>query len=238
MIDSGATAMRLLNTGSSAWAVRARMALYAKGEALEAIVRLIPPGGQIHRPDYKCLHRIARAPTLWVGDDMIQESLAIAEYFDEICPSPPLKPGTVIARAKMRMLCQLADGSIMAPMTPLLPNRNPKLRTASMIEHCIGAIQDGFDRLEYHLEEGRYAVGNSLTLADCVIVPTLWTILEFLPRYDAPSPLASRPRCDRYWRVIQEDPVVQRILPEMDNHLKAVRQARIEAEASGGSAAN
>jgi glutathione S-transferase len=231
MTDSGDSVMRLLNTGSSAWAVRARMALYAKGEALESRVRLIPPGGLIHRPDYKSLHRFARAPTLWVGDDMIQESLAIAEYFDEICPEPPLKPATPIARAKMRMLCLVADGNIMAPMTSLLPNRNPKLRTAAAIEHYIAAIQDGFDRLEYHLDDGGYAVGDSLTLADCVIVPTLWTVFEFLPRYEAPSPLASRPRCERYWRAIGDDPVVRRILPEMDSHLRAVREARSAAEA-------
>ena len=227
----------MLNTGSSAWAVRARMALYAKGEALESVVRLVPPGGVIHRPDYKALHRFARAPTLWVGDEIIQESIAIAEYFDEICPAPPLKPDTPLARAKMRMLYQIADGSIMTPMTTLLPNRNPKLRTEATIAHAIGAIDDGFDRLDYHLGDGSYAIGESLTLADCVIVPTIWTVLEFLPRYDAPSPFTGRARCERYWRIIQEDPVVQRILPEMDGHLKAVRAARSAAEAGGSAVA-
>jgi glutathione S-transferase len=222
--------MRLLNTGSSAWAVRARMALYAKGEPLEARVELVAPGGPVYRPNYKILHQFGRAPTLWVGDMVIQESIAIAEYFDDVCPTPPLKPEDPLARAKMRMLCQIADSSIMAHLTPLLPNRDPNLRPAAIIAHAIARIHDGFDRLEYYIENGRYAVGDNLTLADCVIVPTLWTVLEFLPRYDTPSPFDGRTKCTRYWQAIQEDKIVQRILPEMEGHLKAVRAARIAAE--------
>ncbi len=223
----------MLNTGSSAWGVRARMALYAKGPEAEAQLDLVAPDGPLNRPDFKSRYRFGRVPTLWVDDTVVlQESEAIMEYFDERFPDPPLKPAAILDRARMRMLVRLTDDSVMGAMKVLFANRDPARRDAEAVARAMLGLNDGYDRVEHYMDGGDYALCGQLTLADCTLVPTIWLSLDFLPFFDAPSPFADRPKLSGYWDAIQAHPVVSRILGEMSDHLRAARAARIAEEAA------
>lgn len=228
----------MLNTGSSLWGVRVRMAIYAKGPEFERQVELIAPDGPVNRPDFTTHFHLGRVPTLWVGEDFVlQESEAIMEFVDELQPEPPLKPRDIFARARMRMLVRLTDDGIASSLRPLFANRDPRTRDAKAASQALARLAAGFDRLEYFIEGGPFAVGSYLTLADCTLVPALWLTQEFLPYFDAPLPLATRPTCAAYWAAIQQDPIVSRIIPEMREHLYAARAARLadeEARATSG----
>ncbi len=220
--------MRMLSTGSSPWASRVRVCIYAKGAPLEQAIEFVPPSGPFTRPSYTADFRFGRAPTLWLDDGTIlQESEAILEYFDELHPQPPLKPADLVQRARMRMLVRLADGSVMFNLRTLFPHRELDVRDQAVVDKGVAAMNDGYDRLEYFLGDQDYAVGDHLTLADCTLAPIIWLTLNFLPAYDAPSPLETRPRCAAYWRFIQTDPAVARVLEEMHAHLTARRAARL-----------
>ncbi|WP_445376337.1 glutathione S-transferase family protein [Niveispirillum fermenti] len=209
------------------------MAIYAKGEALERQVELVPPRGPLNMPDFKAEFRFGRVPTLWLEDGFIlQESEAIMDYFDDLQPDPPLKPDTILDRARMRMLIRLTDGSVLNHLSILFRSRNPLTRDQAAVDAALLGLADGYDRLEYHMPGGDYAIAGRLTLADCTLVPTIWLTLDFLPFFDAPSVLLTRPKLARYWQAVQRDPIVARIVSEMSIHLRAARAARIAAEAA------
>lgn len=224
----------MLNTGSSAWGVRPRMAIYAKGGELQRSVELIKPSGPLNNPVFTDEFKFGRVPTLWIGRDRIlQESEAIMDYFEDLQPEPSLRPKDIFEKATMRMLIGLADGSVLRHLTVLFANRNPRTRDPVACGKALVGLNDGYDRLEYFLAGPRYAVANMLTQADCTIVPALWLTLDFLPFFDAPSVLDERrPKLVRYWDEVRQDPVVARIVAEMAEHLGAARAARIAAEAA------
>ena len=221
--------LRMLNTGSSPYAVRCRMVMYAKGLDIDYFD---PPGG-LGTSRYKALHPYVKVPTLWINDDdVLLESYVICEYLDDVFPSPPLKPKDPRARAQMNLLATLADHYIMDHMMQIFPQRDPSIRDQSIVKRCLDGLTDGFNRLEYFMGEDKYAVGSNLTLADCVIMPILYLVEDFLPLYDAPSPLSTRPRLARYWRDILKDKIVKRVHDEMASTLKGIRAKRVAEEAS------
>lgn len=226
--------LKMLNTGSSPYATRCRMALYAKG----ASVSLIPPPGGIGSDAYKALHPYIKVPTLWIGrgegeEAILQESMAILEWIDDAFPSPLLKPDDALQRARMRMIAQLFDQSVMSHLMTLFPHRDLKTRDPSVVARGIAAIADGFDRIEHHLPSEGFAASSTLTLADCVAMPILYLILDFMPHFSAPSPLASRPKCAGYWHRLLRHDLVKRIHAEMAEHLAGQRAARYACEAAG-----
>jgi glutathione S-transferase len=191
------------------------------------------PAGPIERPVFTTEFSLGRVPTLWIGrGKILQESEAIMDYFDELQPEPPLKPAGMLDRARMRMLIRLADGSVLNHLSVLFTNRNPETRREADCRKALVGLSDGYDRLEYHLGGGDFAIGDHLTLADCTIVPTIWLTLDFLPFFDAPSVLETRPKLARYWGAIQRNPIVTRIISEMADHLRAARAARMAIEAA------
>lgn len=225
--------MRMLNTGSSAWGVRPRMVLYAKGGTIERSVELVTPSGPLNDPVFTDEFKFGRVPTLWIGSNKIlQESEAIMDYFEDLQPEPALRPADIFEKATMRMLIGLADGSVLRHLTVLFANRSPRIRDAAACKRALVGLNDGYDRLEHYIAGPRYAVANMLTQADCTIVPALWLTLDFLPFFNAPSVLEERPKLFRYWEEIRKDPVVARIIAEMEHHLAAARAARIAAEAA------
>ncbi|MCB2106429.1 MAG: glutathione S-transferase family protein [Rhodobacteraceae bacterium] len=231
--------LRMLNTGSSPYATRCRMAFYAKGTAVD----LFPPPDGLGSPAYKALHPFVKVPTLWISTGpgqiaVLQESLAILEWIDDAFPDPPLKPADPLTRARMRMLMQIADQSIMSWLMTMFPHRDLKSRDARVVERGLAGIADGFDRLEHHLPDSGLAAGDSMTLADCVLMPIFYLVLDFMPHFGGDSPLASRNKCAGYWQRLLLNPLASRIHGEMAAHLAAARAARFAREAAERDAAS
>jgi glutathione S-transferase len=219
----------MLNTGSSPYATRCRMAFYAKNAAVE----LFPPPDGLASAAYKALHPFIKVPTLWIGNGVVlQESIAILEWIDDAFPAPALKPADPLARARMRMIAQLADQAVMSYLMTLFPHRDLKVRDAGVVARGLAAIADGFDRLEHHLPGRGLAAADHLTLADCVAMPIFYLVLDFMPHFGAASPLATRPKCAAYWQRLLAEPLVKRIHAEMAEHLAAQRAARFAREAA------
>lgn len=219
----------MLNTGSSPYATRCRMALYAKGAAVE----LFPPPDGLGSNAYKALHPFVKVPTLWIDDaTVLQESMAILEWIDDAFPDPPLKPTDPLARGRMRMVAQLFDQVVMSHLMNMFPHRDLRVRDTSIVARGLAAIADGFDRIEHHLPTRGLADGDTLTLADCVAMPILFLVLDFMPHFGGTSPLATRPKCADYWQRLLTEPLVKRIHAEMAEHLAGQRAARFAREAA------
>ncbi|MBM3512715.1 MAG: glutathione S-transferase family protein [Alphaproteobacteria bacterium] len=219
--------LRMLATGSSPYATRCRMAFYAKGVSVD----LFPPPDGLGSQAYISLHPFVKVPTLWIDDGtVLQESMAILEWIDDAFPEPPLKPADPALRARMRMIAQLADQSIMSHLMTMFPHRDLKVRDAAVVARGLDGIADGFDRLEHHLPARGLAAGDVLTLADCVAMPIFYLVLDFMPHFGGVSPLETRPKCAGYWQRLLDQSLVKRIYAEMAEHLAAQRAARFARE--------
>ncbi|MFP6816058.1 MAG: hypothetical protein VB949_10380, partial [Pseudomonadales bacterium] len=66
-----------------------------------------------------------------------------------------------------------------------------------------------------------FAVGDSLTRADCTLVPALWLCEETVPRLDVDNPILAAEKVATYWQKIQRDEFAAKILDEMNKGMQA-----------------
>lgn len=209
--------MRLLDVDSSPFSSRCRMVVYAKDPNQVDIIE--PPGG-LFSDEYKAFHPFVKIPTLDLGTgEMLQESDVICEYLDDVLTGSKLKPDDPLERANMRLIARTADLAVMGPMMPLFKQLDPATRGDSVVQREVDAMMVGYDKLEFYLSGTPYAVEDSLSLADCTLVPSLLLTLRYLPRFGLDSPLDTRPNVQAYWEGIGQDLVAAKVIQEMHDKL-------------------
>lgn len=179
--------MKLYDYYRSTASYRVRIALNIKQIHYDMLpVHLVNQGGEQHAPDYLKLNPQGLVPTLEENGHMITQSLAIIEYLDEICPTPPLLPKTPLARAKARSLALI----IACDMHPLNNLRVLKqLRTQfNASEEQVTSwyhlwLKEGFAAIEQHLlsrsHEGPFCCGSEVSIADICLIPQVYNAKRF-----------------------------------------------------------
>ena len=102
-----------------------------------------------------------------------------------------------------------------------LSQANPETRVQAVLDLLIGQVRRGIGALEKHMGTGEFAVGNSLTRADCTLVPALWMCSSTVPRLGFDSPIVEGTGVSAYWNKIQNNGFAVRILDEMNKGMKA-----------------
>jgi maleylacetoacetate isomerase len=176
---------------------RLRIALNLKGLAYEAIPVHLGKG-EHRKSEFGAVNPQQLLPALVLDDgSVLNQSLAIIEYLDELHPQPPLVPKEPKGRARVRSLSLL----VACEIHPL-----NNARTLNYLRRDLGQseaqiktwyrhwIADGLAKLEAELKRGgtgRYSHGDSPTMADCCLVPQVFNA----KRYDsdlAPYPTVMR----------------------------------------------
>ena len=175
----------------SSAAFRVRCALNHKGIAYSPEVVWLPD--EDHRSEaYRTVNRQGLVPT-FVDDDgtTLNQSLAILEYLDETRPGPRLLPADPVGRARVRSLSMLIACEIH-------PVNN--LRILKYLKHALGQpqpaidawyrhwIAEGLKAFERELDDprtGRYCHGDTVTMADCCLVPQIFNARRFECPLDA-----------------------------------------------------
>ena len=184
----------------SSAAYRVRIALNLKGLPYEILpVHLLRNGGEQRQAAYSKINPAQLVPALVDGDSVLTQSLAILEYLEEAYPSTPsLLPRDASGRARVRAL----GLTIACEIHPL-----NNLRILQYLKHSLGVpdndrdnwyrhwLSTGFDTLEQLLSgnpaTGRFCHGDSITIADCCLVPQVFNARRLkLPL--APYPTISR----------------------------------------------
>ncbi len=143
-----------------------------KGEqASDAFLRLNPQG---------------LVPALETDGRVLTQSLAIIEWLEETHPEPPLLPANALDRAEVRALA-------LAIACDIHPLQN--LRVLQHLRGALGQDQAGLDawcrrwiesglaafeaRLNANGTAGAFCFGDQPTLADCCLIPQLFSAARF-----------------------------------------------------------
>lgn len=162
---------------------RVRIALELKGVAFAQVTHDLRAGAQ-RDPAYLALNPQGLVPALETGGTVLTQSPAILEWLEERYPAPPLLPADRQARAVVRAMAAMIGCDIH-------PLNNLRVLTALREEFGASGAQvtawiarwiaAGFAALEPMIERhgDGFAFGDMPTLADCYLVPQLYSAERF-----------------------------------------------------------
>ena len=162
---------------------RTRIGLNIKGLAYEQAPVDLRAGNQ-RSEAFRALNPQGLVPALETADGVLTQSLAILEWLEERHPEPPLLPEAPGERAIVRAMAMavacdihpLGNLRVLKYLKQPLGHEQPAID--SWIAHWIG---EGFAALETMIARhgGRFAYGDSLTLADCHLVPQFYAAQRY-----------------------------------------------------------
>ncbi len=177
--------IKLYGYWRSTAAYRVRIALALKGIEYQSIsIHLVNNGGEQHQAEYERINPSHLVPTLVDGDFVLNQSLAIIDYLDEINTNVALYPIDLKIKAKARALAL----DISCEVHPLNNLRVQQYLTKELflnneakskwIEHWMFT---GFSAVESQLlkNSGRYCFGDNVTVADICLVAQVYNANRF-----------------------------------------------------------
>jgi maleylacetoacetate isomerase/maleylpyruvate isomerase len=177
--------MKLYNYFRSSASFRVRIALEFKGLPYEYVPVHLLKGDQ-RQPPYASRAASMLVPALETdAGDVLEQSLAIIEYLEEVHPEPALLPTQALQRAQVRALAQLIACEI-HPLNNLRVLKylvhELKLDDAAKnawYRHWVRTGLEAFERELARVAPSDYCVGDTPTLADCCLVPQIFNARRF-----------------------------------------------------------
>ncbi|WP_373438217.1 maleylacetoacetate isomerase [Sphingobium sp. Z007] len=206
------TALTLHGYWRSGTSYRTRIALNAKGLAYRQVSHDLRTGEQ-RAPDYLALNPQGLVPALEAHGQLLTQSSAIIEWLDERYPDPPLLPAEMDDRAIVRAMAMIVACDVHPLNNVRVLNRLRDELNAGpdALRDWTGHwIMAGFGALEVMVARhgGRFCFGDRLTLADCHIVPQLYSAERF------GVDLHAFPRLVETVRRVREEPCVAAAHPD------------------------
>jgi maleylacetoacetate isomerase len=156
---------------------RVRVALNLKGISVRERYIDLDAGDQ-RGPDFLKINPLGAIPALVApGQPPLTQSLAILEYLDETIPRPPLLPSDPLGRARVRSLA----AGLAADTHPLIVPRVRRYLTTTggfddaawrawQIQWFTTGLRALEQRLATEADTGRYCHGDSVTIADILLM--------------------------------------------------------------------
>ncbi|MGH8210920.1 MAG: glutathione S-transferase family protein, partial [Steroidobacteraceae bacterium] len=183
-----------------------------------------PPPTELYTDAYRALVPFGKVPAL-ITDIQVNgkpqvfiESQVIMEYLEDKFPRSPMRPSNAEELATMREITQVNDNYVTQPLTRLfnLKFRPTGNETQEAARAAAADLKADLVRVQALFGKGPYAIGDSLTLADCTLVPTLHFSSVLAQLLDVPVPFADLPRLSGWWALMTQDRNVATVREEMD----------------------
>ena len=212
--------MKLYSGDLSPYSARVRMQIYAKGITDIALERPATFGTPKFRED----HPIGRIPVLDIDGDMMPESEVIAEYLEEIYPTPTMLGATPRETAHIRTVTRIGDIYIMNNMFMLSPQSRAATRNQGIVDLLGGQVVRNIKALDKIIGIDGFACSGRVTMADCALVPGLFLVENVLPSVGMENPIGKNPNVAAYWAAIQTNAHAAKVLAELHRGLEERRE--------------
>lgn len=203
--------MHLYTSPNSPFAARIEIALRAKAMSIDAAV--LPAGG-LKSPEFTAINPIAKIPVLVTDDGMvIPESVVILRYLEDLVPRPSLLPADPDGRAGINILIAVTDTYIMAPVIRLFPHLTASSRDMRVVDQEVAHWKHGMALLAHHLRMPLPAAEAGISMADCVMAPSLHLSrrISLMLGLDQ-DPADAHPEIVQYRMAINAHPLVANVL--------------------------
>jgi maleylpyruvate isomerase len=174
--------MKLHGYFRSTASYRVRIALNLKGLAYEQVSHHLQRGEQ-NSADYRRLNPQGLVPALELDDgNVLTQSLAICEYLDEVWPAPALLPRDPVQRARVRAFADIiaCDVHPIQNLKILKRLKQHGWEQAEIDRWAAQVIEEGLDACAALVPaSGPYCFGDTVTLADLLLVPQLVNARRF-----------------------------------------------------------
>lgn len=141
---------------------------------------------------YRAKNPMGQVPTLEITEDdgtvrAIAQSLAILEYLDERWPEHPLLPRDPYLRARARSLAEIINAGIQ-PLQNTPTVRKIKALGGDDRAWMADFVSEGLYAFARGIEDtaGAFCVGDTPSIADCCLVPQLYSARRFQVELGAP----------------------------------------------------
>ena len=188
--------MKLHGYWRSSCTYRVRIALGLKGLGYDVVpVHLLK--AQHKAAEYVAVNPSGQVPVLEVDGEEgavgLAQSVAILEYLEEAHPMPALMPEGLVARARVRQLNEIVNSGIQ-PLQNLAVINALKERGVDTKQWCTMHIRAGLLAYQALCEPlaGRFSVGDTPSLAECLLVPQLYNARRFAIDVEEELPLLAR----------------------------------------------
>lgn len=212
--------MKLYSAELSPFAARPRVAIYAKSLPVEILAH----PADLKSPEYLAINPMGKLPALVLDDGtVIPESDTIVEYLADAFPAANLRPAKAADIARGRLIARVAELYVMASGAALFGQMNPVTRDAAVVDDAFVKLESGLEHLNVFMTDDTYAVGDTITTADCALVPMLMFVGVFGMVFGKGDLLARHGKVAAYWGRVQKEPGAARVLAEMQAALAARR---------------
>ena len=205
----------------SPFAARVRIALAIKGLAYE----IRPPlGGSTRSPEYLAINPIGKLPVLMTDAGLaIPESETIIDYLDEQFPMPPLVPVDAADRVRMRSIIRTFELYATPAMSRLFTQIDPANRDQAVVTAEVARWRDGLTLTDQFVNDAPFAVGDAISKADCVLLPSLLLCEVAAKIFGLDDPIASGTALAGYRAQARAHPVMGMIWTETADALATMR---------------
>ncbi|NUU00419.1 glutathione S-transferase family protein [Herbaspirillum robiniae] len=203
------TTLRITSKNYSSWSLRGW--LLAKFAGLSFEEDIVPPDDPTARAEILLLSSSILVPSLKHGDVLVWDTLAIAEYLNEIRPSAKLLPADQAARAHCRSVCgEMHSGfsALRAALPMNLKGHFPNFKVWSRAEADIHRITTIWKECLAKYG-GPFLFGEQRTMADAMYAPVVTRFMTYDVKLD--------PICTAYGKRIMA-------MPEMQQWITAARK--------------
>ena len=182
--------------------------------------RRLPDRAFIREGAYGEMNSLRKMPAIILDGAVIPESQVIGELLEELFTESPLLPADPLARARVRLLSRIGDLYFAVPLGQLLHTTLDAegKATASL---AINMVERGARGLEQWLEVGEFAIGDRISVADCMLAPALFTMTETIPNLNAHPLPQLGPKALNYFKAVQRHEHVSQCLERMRASLSA-----------------
>src|SRR5678815_2865528 len=125
-------------------------------------------------------------------------SEVIAEYLEEVYPTPSMLGSTPRETAHIRTVARIGDIYLMNNMFMLAGQVYATEKNQGVIDLLAGQVVRNLKALDRIIGTDGFAACGRLTMADCALVPALFLVENTLPATGVADPLPATPNVVAY----------------------------------------